>query len=66
MLILLRRNVYVNNFYLQGALTADQGAVAPVYAALIPKDAEFPKGQYIWHDTQIVDWVNGPLPAPGY
>ena len=39
------------------------GAVAPSWLALIPKDAEGPKGSYVWHDKQIVDWVHGPMPS---
>ncbi|CAG0894684.1 unnamed protein product [Darwinula stevensoni] len=40
-----------------------RGAVSSVYAALLPPNIEEPKGAYIWHDKQIVDWVNGPLPS---
>jgi len=50
----------------KGVLTVEQGAVASVYLATLPENASSPRGQYVWHDTQIVDWVNGPLPAPGY
>lgn len=39
------------------------GAVAPTWAALLPPNVEVPKGAYIWCDKQIVDWVNGPMPA---
>ncbi|CAG0898615.1 unnamed protein product [Darwinula stevensoni] len=47
----------------KGPLTVQQGAVSSVYAALLPPNIEEPKGAYIWHDKQIVDWVNGPLPS---
>ena len=39
------------------------GAAAPAWLALLPPNAESPRGGYIWHDKQIVDWVNGPLPS---
>ena len=45
-----------------GQLTTDEGAVAPVWAALLPPNTQSPKGAYIWCDTTVVDWVNGPLP----
>merc|ERR1712142_622344 len=46
----------------KGPLTPDQGAVSSVFAALLRPKTEI-RGAYIWHDCQIVDWVNGPLPA---
>lgn len=46
----------------QGPLTPEQGAVGPLYAALLPENIAEPKGQFIWCDKQTVDWVNGPLP----
>lgn len=30
---------------------------------LQPKDIEGPKGAYVWHDKQIVEWVDGPIPS---
>ncbi|CAG0901771.1 unnamed protein product [Cyprideis torosa] len=50
----------------KGYLTPEEGAVAPVYAALIPKHALGPKGQFLWFNTYIADWVNGPMPKPGW
>uniref|UniRef100_A0A0A9WJE2 Carbonyl reductase [NADPH] 1 n=1 Tax=Lygus hesperus TaxID=30085 RepID=A0A0A9WJE2_LYGHE len=47
----------------QGPLTTDQGAVAPVYAALLPANCKSPRGDFIWHTKEIVDWVNGPCPS---
>ena len=47
----------------KGPLTIDEGAVAPVWAALLPPNVESPRGGYIWRDTTVVDWINGPLPA---
>ena len=47
----------------KGPLTIDEGAVAPVWAALLPPNVESPRGGYIWRDTTVVDWVNGPLPG---
>lgn len=47
-----------------GPLTVEQGAVAPTWCALLPPNVEGPKGCYVWCDKTIVDWVNGPMPAP--
>jgi len=46
-----------------GNLKPEEGAIAAVWAALIPAGCEAPRGGYIWFDTQIVDWVNGPTPG---
>jgi len=46
----------------QGPLTIDQGAVGPVFCALLPPNVEAPRGGYVWYDTTIVDWINGPTP----
>lgn len=40
----------------KGPLTPDQGAEAPVYAALLPKNVDKPRGQFIWNDKSIVEW----------
>jgi len=45
----------------KGVLTIDRGAESGVFAALLPPGTDV-RGAYIWHDCQIVDWVNGPLP----
>ncbi|RXG69488.1 Carbonyl reductase [NADPH] 3 [Armadillidium vulgare] len=47
----------------KGTLTVEEGAVCPVYLALLPPNIKEPKGAYFWKDTTIVDWVNGPLPG---
>jgi len=47
----------------QGPLTIDRGAECPVFCALLPPKTEI-RGAYLWHDCSILDWVNGPLPAP--
>jgi len=47
----------------KGPLTVEEGAVAPVYAALLPPNVSSPRGGYIWRDTSIVDWATGVLPA---
>jgi len=47
----------------KGQLKPDEGAIAATLAALIPSDCESPRGAYIWYDTQVVDWVNGPTPT---
>ena len=46
----------------KGPLTIDRGAESSVFAALLPPRTEV-RGDYIWHDCQVLDWVNGPLPA---
>lgn len=45
----------------KGVLSPQEGSVAPVYAALLPPKTDV-KGQFIWTDCSVVDWVNGPLP----
>jgi len=45
----------------KGPLSIDRGAESTVFAALLPPNTDV-KGAYIWHDCQIVDWVNGPTP----
>nr|XP_024219471.1 carbonyl reductase [NADPH] 3-like [Halyomorpha halys] len=46
-----------------GPLTVEQGSDAVTFAALLPAGTTSPKGDFIWHDRQIIDWVNGPTPA---
>jgi len=45
----------------KGPLSIDRGAESSVFAALLPANTTT-RGAYIWHDCQIVDWVNGPTP----
>lgn len=45
-----------------GELTLEEGAKSSIYAALLPPGTDI-KGQYIWKDCAIIDWVNGPLPS---
>ena len=45
----------------KGPLTIEDGAKASLFAATLPPNTEI-KGQYIWFDCSIVDWVNGPRP----
>ena len=40
----------------KGPLTPDEGAKSSLFAALLPKDTDV-KGQYIWKDCTIHDWV---------
>ena len=46
----------------KGPLTPEQGAKSSLFAANLPPGTSV-KGQYIWHDCSIVDWVNGPKPS---
>lgn len=41
----------------KGPLTPDQGAVAPVYCALLPPNVESPRGQFIWFDKTVAAWL---------
>ncbi|CAH1404201.1 unnamed protein product [Nezara viridula] len=51
----------------KGPLTIEEGADAPTYLALLPPNIESPRGDYIWFNREIVDWVNGPLGLkPGF
>ncbi|KAF6205695.1 hypothetical protein GE061_019868 [Apolygus lucorum] len=45
----------------KGPLTLAEGAAAPTYAALLPKNCDSPKGEMIWFNKEICDWVNGPV-----
>jgi len=45
----------------RGVLSIDRGAQSGVFAALLPAGTDV-RGAYIWHDCQLVDWVNGPTP----
>ena len=47
----------------KGPLTPEQGAKSSLFAANLPSGTSV-KGQYIWHDCSIVDWVKGPTPTP--
>lgn len=38
-----------------GPLTPDQGAIGPVYCALLPENTEI-KGKYIWYDKTLAEW----------
>jgi len=46
----------------KGSLTIDRGAESSVFAALLPPQTQV-RGDFIWHDCQVLDWVKGPLPA---
>nr|XP_022913893.1 carbonyl reductase [NADPH] 1-like isoform X2 [Onthophagus taurus] len=66
----LSRNISVNSVHPgyvdtdmtnhKGVLTIEEGARAPLFLAL---DAENMKGQYIWSNSQVVDWLS-PSPPP--
>ena len=42
----------------KGPLTPEQGAMSSLFAANLPSGTDV-KGQYIWYDCSIVDWVTG-------
>ena len=46
----------------KGPKTPEEGAMSSIYCALLPPETSI-RGQYIWHDCQVVDWVNGPKPT---
>ena len=48
-----------------GYMAIDRGAEACMYATLLPANTKV-RGEYIWHDCSLVDWVNGPLPQLMY
>ena len=48
--------------YRELAISPEQGAKSSIYCALLPPNTDI-KGKYVWHDCQIVDWVNGPKPS---
>jgi len=39
----------------KGRLTPDQGAIGPVYCALLPENTDI-KGKYIWFDKTVAEW----------
>lgn len=43
----------------KGPLAPHEGAVSAVYCALLPPNISSPRGDYIWLDTTIRDWVHG-------
>ncbi|KAK4011557.1 hypothetical protein OUZ56_020675 [Daphnia magna] len=50
----------------KGEKTIQEGAEAACWLAMLPPsspDNVVPKGAYVWHDKQLVDWVNGPTPS---
>ena len=46
----------------KGPKTTEEGALSSIYCALLPPETSI-RGKYIWHDCQVVDWVNGPKPS---
>ena len=47
----------------KGPDTVEKGAKPIVWAATLPEDSDV-KGQFIWKDCSIIDWVATPLPEP--
>lgn len=47
----------------KGPLTVKEGATPIVWAACLPEDSTV-RGQYVWKDCTIIDWVKTPLPQP--
>ena len=45
----------------RGPMTIERGAESSLFAANLPPDTNI-KGEYIWDDCSLVDWVNGPCP----
>ena len=45
----------------KGHFTIEDGAKSSLFAATLPPNTDI-KGQYIWFDCSILDWVNGPIP----
>ncbi|XP_075217593.1 carbonyl reductase [NADPH] 1-like [Lycorma delicatula] len=46
----------------KGPMPPEEGAKAAVKLALLPHYPDI-KGQYVWHDMTVVDWINGPKPS---
>ena len=45
----------------KGSMSIDEGAKSALMAALLPPETEI-KGQFIWSNCQLVDWLTGPSP----
>ncbi|KAI1304961.1 Carbonyl reductase [NADPH] 3 [Halotydeus destructor] len=45
----------------QGTLSPEEGAKSAVYAALLPAGKDVPRGEMIWWDCRLVDWVSDVL-----
>jgi len=43
-------------------LSIDEAAKGPCEAATLPPGPDVPKGQFLWTDLRVVDWINGPIP----
>ncbi|GIY55880.1 carbonyl reductase 1, partial [Caerostris extrusa] len=41
----------------KGELTPEQGAEAPVYLALLPRNVESPRGQFVLEDKTVASWT---------
>lgn len=65
------RNVFVNSLHpgyvatdmtsFNGPLSTTEGALSSLYLALEPHGL---KGQFVWRDCTVVDWLAESLPAP--
>ena len=42
----------------KGHLTPDEGSKSSLFAATLPPNTNV-KGEYIWEDCKILDWING-------
>lgn len=47
----------------KGNFSPERGAQVLVWCALLGPKILKPRGDYVWHDNTIVDWVNGPMPS---
>lgn len=41
----------------KGTLTPDQGAEPIVYCALLPANVDSPRGQFVWNDKTVANWL---------
>lgn len=44
----------------KGPLTIEEGSKAALYLSLEPHGL---KGQYLWHDSTVIDWYGPTIPA---
>jgi len=47
----------------KGPLSPEEGAKSSIFAALLPPDTKI-RGQYIWLDCKVRNWIDDSLPPP--